>query len=172
MSDRIRWEQILPKLKVAKKWALESSYPEGALISHHGIHTKAGSLHINFSLNAIVFSVEEWKNRRFNIRQTTMFELLLKKAGLKVTDKWGGEGHTNASFSYEVPFDTPLSKMVALYREGCPKTGKHVATPDDIVYDSRIKKGDMIEHETGSVFCHCGWYSEGSKKAKIPRGWN
>ena len=165
------------RLEQAMKWVYKPpEFPDGALMMHHGVYCPEivelpNGRRLKLSINqngykGLPFVLAEIAEKEYvggggigNALTAEDMEQVLAavgeaagKFGAQVADHWNGEGTEMASVQLSVPCDPSLVAIVNTYRMGCQRHGE--------------------EHDRGSVFCGCGWYSEGRMLVRGPDGWD
>lgn len=128
--------------------------PAGALMTHHGVFWRGS---YPTSLDRLSWSPTAARRLPVVVIQPTevwadasrVVDVLAQHVA--VADWWNGTGTAALSVGLARAADPLAVQLVDRYRAGCRLTG------DD--------------HDTGSVFCGCGWQARGRRAVRLPAGW-
>jgi hypothetical protein len=154
------------------EWA-DQEQADGALIQHHGINRKWDDRWgLGFTGYVLIFSSSAswtmeagWKN----LITQKEHDRLIKIAGVK--EFWNGVGLDSMSFRVN-RMGKGIGALVGTYRKGCPHKGPLTKKQAAEAKRSAFSHTKTGQHESGSVFCRCGWFRDGYEKAVFPKGWS
>jgi hypothetical protein len=164
-------EEVVQAVKAGLDW-LYAEQPDNAAVTHHGVDLVAGIRRLSFvprsahNLPVVAISVakQQWhrdlatgESELMNpLAEGELDELCGVAAGLgrRVDRTWNGQ-YESGSVGLADPAHPSLLAAVDRYRAGCQNSGPFGE--------------DGAEHQTGSVFCRCGWMRELSQRLVRPR---
>jgi hypothetical protein len=148
----------------AVRWLYQTKQPDGAAVTHHGVRFKDPVvLHgVVCRVGVIPAGAGGYPVMTFSpMTDSTDLSREEGEAAVRTAVQVAGcpdalpisawRSTRGVSVSLSRFAGDSLLNAVATYRAGCPHEG------DD--------------HDTGSVFCSCGWYSEAHAKLVWPEGW-
>lgn len=151
MSD----DAQVTRLRAGIAWVVDGvPQPRGALMQHHGIYCRGADGEVSIvpqgaaGMPVVVFNLHDYE-QEFTRAECTSLRKLVQRAlpaGVTVRDTWNGVGCNTFSIGLSRAAAAPIRGLVTTYLAGCP------------------------DHQ-GSVFCNCGWFTEGRALAVLPEGW-
>lgn len=167
---------VLPSLPPVQPWEtaladglrwLYTEQPDGSAVTHFGIRIRVeGNRSLEFRPDrngypVVVVDVTDKvidRSNPYSPRLTNPLEEgemdvwrgRITALGHTITADWNGDGCETGSFRLVEPCHPALAAAEQRYHDGCQQTGDG--------------------HETGSVFCKCGWMREMSEKLIRPTG--